>query len=800
MQLIYNEQKRRYEFLYTKAEMGTGYPLVKANNFQFDGQANPKVWFTASARRAIKLASYADDALRERILRDAGDEPDPDACLIEYHEALQAPRAKGAAGFTWHAPYQLNPFVKGRGWQYTDQPNKHWWTTQGDHVRATLQAIAGFNESVTDARMKVKLHVSETARAEVEAQAQIKAASIAASRATSVEIDLPCPDGLAYLPYQRAGIAYSLDHPQVLIGDAPRLGKTIQAIGIANADPSVRWVLVICPATIKINWKRELKKWLVRPSTVAVLSGKPNGHTPAYLETLLSQKRAAEVRCAVVNYDILKWWLPQLAHIQWDLVIGDESHKIKNPKAQRTQAVLALEGRRFALLTGTPILNRPVELVPQLKRLDVLDSVFGGEWQFKKQFCGAHNDGFGWRFDGATNLDILQERLRATCMIRRLKEEVWAELPPKRRQVIELPVQDARQRSLIEAEATAERRKEDLRRELRARVELAKASDDPGDYSRAVEALRSGMSAAFDEISRLRHETAIAKIPQAIEHLHDVLEETDKIIVFAHHRDLLERVQEEFGAAAVLIYGGLSNETKQAAVDRFHADPSCRVFICALTTTEGLPLHAASTEIFLELDWTPGVMTQAEDRADHPDKRDMILVQHLVLEGSIDAKMAMTLVAKQDVADRALDHRSDDEDVEPAMLPQDVGGDEDLELPEKREAGYAPEEIVRVRYEPSAYEERAATHGVTQAQIGLEALKMTPERIALVHAAVRELAGWCDGAVTRDDAGYNGTDARIGHNLAARPALSPKAAALAKFIIRKYAQTQLGGRYNELFT
>jgi len=210
MQLIYNEERKRYEFLYTKAEMNAGYPLVKANNFQFDGQVEPKVWHTQSARRALKLASYADDDLRARILREATDEPDPDACLIEYHESLPAPRAKGAAGYTWHAPYQLNPFVKGRGWQFADAPDKHWWTTQADHARATIRAVAEFNEAVTDERARVKLHVADAARTHIEEQGQIKVASIVASRATDAAVDLPCPDGLEYLGFQKAGIYFCL--------------------------------------------------------------------------------------------------------------------------------------------------------------------------------------------------------------------------------------------------------------------------------------------------------------------------------------------------------------------------------------------------------------------------------------------------------------------------------------------------------------------------------------------------------------------------------------------------------------
>lgn len=807
MQLIYNEPKKRYEFLYTKAEMGTGHPLVKGANFQFDGQANPKVWFTGSARRALKLSSYADDALRERILREAGTEPDPDACLIEYHEHLGAPRAKGRAGFTWHAPYGLNALVKGRGWQYADSPDKHWWTTDAGNVRATCEAVAGVNRAVTDERARIKLHVSESARAEVEAQSALKVASIAASRATDANIDLPCPEGLNYMPFQRAGISFCLDRSAVLLGDDMGLGKTIQAIGAVNADPEARKVLIVMPASLKVNWRREIEKWSVRTPNILMLQGSPTSGRENLIKTLfdVTRRKGAEVDVCVVNFDILHKWEAALYAHGWDLFVVDEAHKAKGGKKTKRGAAclkLAKVARRKLLLTGTPVPNRVSELLPLLEMLGVVDQ-FGGGWNFLQRYAGAHNNGFGWQFDGAAHLDELNDRLRSTVMIRRLKTEVLKELPRKRRQVIELPAVTSQQKSLIERERTAEQRKVELRQELRARVELAKASEDPEEHRRAVGALRDGMRAAFDEMSKLRHETALAKLPQAIEHIEDMLEECGKIVIGAHHRDVIEMLVEHFNRTrevAVKLYGGMSQDDKQLSVDRFQRDPECRLFLGSIMAAGvGLTLTAASTVILVELDWVPANVSQFEDRVLRiGQEADSVLVQHLVLEGSLDARMARTLIQKQEIADKALDHETG-AGGEETELPEDFGGDEELVLPERREAGYAPEEIVRVHYEPAAYEERAATHGVTQAQIGLEALKMTPEKIKLVHAAVRELAGWCDGAVTRDDQGYNGTDAKIGHNLAARPSLSPKAAALGKFIIRKYSQTQLGGRYDSLF-
>lgn len=819
MQLIYHEERKRYEFLYTKAEMGAGYPLVTGAGFTFDGKVEPKVWYTTEARRCLKAvqcgkdevapASYASDELRERIMREAAGAPDPDACRMEYHESLVAPKAKGAAGFTWHAPYALNPFVKGRGWQYSPDPapnpGPHWWTADSDSARGTLEAVAAFNQEVKEERARVRLAVSEAARAEIEAREALKRRSLVASRATDAQIELPRPAGLDYFPFQRAGIAFALERENILFGDEPGLGKTIQAVGVINADERCRRVLVVCPATLRINWRRESEKWSVRRPNILMLSGTPSSASadliPRLFDTL--RRNGAEVDIAIINFDVLKRWQAVLSAVDWDLIVIDEAHKAKGgKKTQRGQACLALakRARRRLLLTGTPLPNKVAELLPLLEMLDAV-KIFGSGWKFLERYAGAYQDRFGWHFDGATNLEELQDKLRGSVMVRRLKSEVLKELPPKRRQIIELPAVTSRQKSLIEQEARAERAQQKKRAELRAQVELAKAFGTPADYTQAVNALKAGMSASFEEISRLRHETALEKLPQAIEHIEDMLEGTGKLIVGAHHRDVLEKLLAHFNEKrerAVILYGGMSDADKQASVDRFQNDPTCNLFLGSiLAAGVGLTLTAASNMCLVELDWVPANVSQFEDRFSRiGQKASSLLVQHLVLEGSIDARMAHTLIQKQEIADRALDRETGTLLEAPAELPEDAE-DVELVLPEKREAGYAPEEVRRVSW--ANYEDRPATHGVTQEQISLEALKLSAAECETIHRALRELAGVCDGAVTRDDVGFNGTDSRIGKALAARDELNPKAAALGKHLIRKYRHTQLGGRYDSLF-
>ena len=184
--------------------------------------------------------------------------------------------------------------------------------------------------------------------------------------------DLPKPDGLDYLPFQKAGIHFALARPHVLIADDMGLGKTVQAIGIYNADPSIRNVLIACPASLTLNWKREFEKWGLRKPVVRIANSS-------------SFPRSANV--VIFNYDIAQKVRPRIDKWEWDLFISDESHMLKNGKALRTLAVLggrkveivksddprvqpekkvtkftAIQAKRRAFLTGTPILNRPVEL------------------------------------------------------------------------------------------------------------------------------------------------------------------------------------------------------------------------------------------------------------------------------------------------------------------------------------------------------------------------------------------------------------------------------------------------------
>lgn len=540
------------------------------------------------------------------------------------------------------------------------------------------------------------------------------------SRALDVpDLEIPVPEGLSLLGYQRAGIAYLASRRSALLADEMGLGKTVQAIGLINSLPDVNSVLVVCPASLKLNWQNECRKWLTREFSVGIFP------------------RAGHV--TIINYEQLKK-LPENYRV--DLLIFDESHYCKNPKAARTKLAQKLAKRcgRVVCLTGTPVLARPLDLWPLLQMLDaptwdpagrikgvnVGPGEGAGFFRFVKRYCNAHEAWHGrtkhWDFSGSSNLDELRERLRSTIMMRRLKRDVLTELPPKRRQVIELP------------------------------------SDEPDDYLDMGDDFEEITTLArkipFEEISKVRAAQALAKVPAAIEHIRECLEGgTEKIVVFGHHHTVIDRLQEglaEFGV--VVLTGETPVNERQGLVERFQTDVTCRVFIGSIGAAGvGLTLTAASHVVFVELDWTPSIILQCEDRCHRIGQKESVLVQHLVSVGSLDSRICALMVEKQNVADLALD--AEQESIDGRALVEDPV-------------------IKRARL--------VAENGLSEAEIRGFTMKL------------RFLAERCDGASREDDMGFNKLDTNIGKSLACLDRLSVGQAVLAKKLLAKYRR-QLEG-------
>ena len=589
--------------------------------------------------------------------------------------------------------------------------------------------------------------------------------NLEASRATDADIEVPRPEGLDYLPFQKAGIAFAQGKPGVLIADEMGLGKTIQAIGIINADTKISRVLIICPATLKINWSRELKKWLVRPMTIGIAGAKVFPTTDI----------------VIVNYDVLHKWTKSLSNY-WDLMVCDEVHVIKNPKTIRAKAVIGyrpskkevlagikgksgIPARRKVGLTGTPICNRPSELFPIINWLD--PETWPNFFKFALKHCGATQNGFGWDMKGATNLDELQQTLRGSIMVRRLKKDVLTELPAKRRQIIEIAPKGATKDLINDQNATAASWEDQIAM-LKVAVELAKVLDSAEGYAEAVANLKAGVTEAFTESAAKSHEIALAKVPFVIEHVREQIE-SGKVIVFAHHLDVIASIANAFENVAV-VTGAVDYVDRQKAVDRFQSDETCRVFVGGIKAAGvGLTLTKSSHVVFAELDWVPGNMSQCEDRAHRIGQTDSVLVQHIVLEGSLDARIAETLVKKQEVIDQALDrHVGKIETASADYLDRSkIDGDSEPVVPT-----------------------RIKIVTVTASEIERQAESITDDQKAAILEGLQMLDGSCDGARQIDGAGFNKFDSAIGKSLAQSGRLTNKQAVLGRKLVQKY-QRQL---------
>jgi SWI/SNF-related matrix-associated actin-dependent regulator 1 of chromatin subfamily A len=530
--------------------------------------------------------------------------------------------------FIFNGGYHDRFIPKDNGFQWSKGKN-YWHTTDPSKALRVAE-----HEDV-----EVSSTLIESIRVLLEQQVE----SINLSRASDVEhdVDIPKPIGKKYYPFQKAGIQFALSRPATLIGDEMGIGKTIQAIGVINADTTIKSALVICPASLRLNWKRELLSWLVRPLNVGIAEGK-------------SWPEGCDI--VVINYDILAKNMDMINRKKWGLIIVDEAHYIKNPKSNRSKLVVQITNKipRKIFLTGTPVPNKPVEGWPIFNAL--APDVFSSFWKYAQNYCDAHQGKWGWDMSGASNLDELQRELRGSIMVRRLKKDVLTELPAKTRQVILLPVNGLR--SVIAAEQAALR--EFKKKLIAAKKSVKKLKPEGPLYKDAVETLKGLRTFHISTMSIIRKKTAVAKIPYVIEHVKAALEEQSKIVVMAHHHDVVDGLAKGLAEFGVVKFTGRDSMTqKDKAVSDFQTG-SARVFIGSIQAAGvGLTLTAASMALFAELDWVPGNISQAEDRLHRIGQENGVLIQHIVIDESIDANMAQRLVEKQAVLDAMLDDNND---------------------------------------------------------------------------------------------------------------------------------------------
>lgn len=488
------------------------------------------------------------------------------------------------------------------------------------------------------------------------------------SRAIDSNIEIPAPPGLEYLGYQKAGIAYCLQKKDSLIGDQPGLGKTIQVLGFINKTRPKR-VLIVAPATLAFNWKLEAQKWLIDPYIIFIPKTNSDPVPDVGDNRLLvitnyekivrkfkkvKDKNGRKIEIAAPN--------PFIESIEkvWDLGVYDEAQALKNPQSKRTQAILGERGffnrcRRNIFLSGTPIENYPKEIWPIAATIAPVK--FGNWTEFAKRYCALHEEernGYITTVStGASNLGELQQRLRSTFMVRRLKADVLKELPPKRRQLVVLGDEeiDWSRHPIFQRWKELHEKAYDS---ALAKLEEAKTREE---YNKAVKELDAVVGIAFEEMSEFRHQTALLKLPMCLKYIDELLATgIDSLVIFAHHKDILEKVYDHYKDDAFLLYGETKMEKRGEIVQRFQAGEK-RIFIGGLKPAgTGITLTRASTMVFIEIDWNPATLMQCEDRECRIGQKRMVHIIHLALNNSLDVNMSKKVIKKQEVIDKALDH------------------------------------------------------------------------------------------------------------------------------------------------
>ena len=444
-------------------------------------------------------------------------------------------------------------------------------------------------------------------------------------------------------PYQKEGICFGLKHKRIIIGDEPGLGKTLQSIGIvdtANAYPA----LVICPSSLKINWQREFEKFTDKSALVLENNVRT---TWGYLLSMSVHQ------VAIVNYESLR------KYFVWDIKAGkrfrlkdvvfcpqiqifksiiiDESHRVKDPAAQQTIFTKGLSvGKDWViLLSGTPVVNRPEDLIAQLSIMNRLNE-FGGRAKFIADYCTDPKDK---KAVPAVPLSVLSKQLYDTCMIRREKAKVLPQLPDKTRVDLYVDISNAAEYNLAASDLAAYLQ------------EYTECTDWEIRRKMRMEALVKFMT--------LRSLATKGKILQAVDFIRTFLDNGKKLIVFCSLHEVVDELAKYF-PKAVTVTGRDSAVSKQAAVDAFQTCDNVRLIICSIKAAGvGLTLTASSNVAFIELAWTYADCCQCEDRAHRIGQKDNVTCYYLLGRGTIDHTIYSLIHKKKSIANEIMN--SDDE-------------------------------------------------------------------------------------------------------------------------------------------
>lgn len=506
------------------------------------------------------------------------------------------------------------------------------WGVPFSSVAEIRKFLANFNIPVSapDFEQMSQIEAEVTSEATVRRELSI---------AEDYELEVPNFNG-ELLPFQKAGVAYAVRARRTFIADEMGLGKTIQAIAALELTDNFP-VVVSCPPNLTLNWAKEINRFAPH-RTVGLVRGRKEFPEIATDYVIVGDANIAHWEKSLKGYKSY---------------VFDESHRYKNPKAQRTRAAMNMvKGAKGLVLalTGTPITNRPAEFAPQIELLGHIKE-FGGKWGFYKRYAGAYQDKFGqWDISGASNLEELNERLRGLCYIRRTKDQVLTELAPVRIENL-----------YVEPDKTAMREYREAENDIIEYVALraAEIARELGQspYSAAVRArIRAESAEYLVRLNTLRKLSAMTKLNSANEWIEERVESGLKVVVAAHHRDVVNALAAKWGD--IKIMGGMDVFKVELNKDKFQNQDAQVIVIALEAASQGHTLTAAQDLLIVELPWTPATVDQTAARLHRHGQKGSVLTLKMIAEGTIDENMEDLLVKKKKVVDAATEGTAVEDD------------------------------------------------------------------------------------------------------------------------------------------
>jgi len=439
-----------------------------------------------------------------------------------------------------------------------------------------------------------------------------KVALIRDNTVKNVEIDYSKYSHRPPLEHQKEAIQKLCENKKMILADDMGLGKTTSTI-IAALETGAKKIMIICPASLKINWQREIENYTDRPTSI------------------IEGKKWEDADFIIINYDIIKNFHDEknkkesiILNSKFDLVVIDEAHYIQNKQAQRTKLIndFALKVERLWLLTGTPITSRPINYY---NLLNLIDSPVAVNWMaYVKRYCNGFQFRAGkrkvWNVSGASNLEELRDRTKPQ-VLRRLKENVL-DLPDK----IITPVY--------------------LR--LRSKQYEELMGDYYDWYDKSGEA--DSLTLQFTKLTQVRQCIAQEKVSSTIELCENIIEQDKKVIVFTNFTKTLEMILEHFGKKAVRLDGSMNQRERQESVDKFQNDDTIKIFVGNIKAAgTGITLTSGEAVVMNDLSFLPSDHSQAEDRAYRYGQKNNVLVYYPIFDNTIEGIIYDILRKKKDI-------------------------------------------------------------------------------------------------------------------------------------------------------